>query len=418
MNPIAQSGLHPDADVLNAFVEHALPEAERVRVMAHMADCAHCREVVFLARAAAEPQSAAAPVLKPAPRPGWLASAFARWRIALIPAAALATVGATILWVQLRPIATNKQMAMQTPPPPGAASQFEATSAPAPQSVQKQPAQSQDALVAPRTASARAASPAKPAAPRPAPAPVPPTQGLLSMSAATPPAPKAPAPQGNAAAPIHLDPRSAERARYAPPAPPLPAIMSSAPALPPTPAAPAVSPDASQIASLSQADTAASSQQMDGLTMMRLAGHVKLPSGLNTVSSAAAVNRMVALDAAGGLFLSQDGGARWTPVTQTWTGKAVEVRAPVFKGARAFLPVRTVPRLQGPESAAASAPAPPAPSASAGNAQTAPATSPPETAKAASKSKAAPPVLAPLFRLVTDRREVWVSADGTVWRRQ
>jgi len=45
----AQSaGPHPDADLLSAFAENALPEAERKHVLAHLADCGGCREVVFL----------------------------------------------------------------------------------------------------------------------------------------------------------------------------------------------------------------------------------------------------------------------------------------------------------------------------------------------------------------------------------
>lgn len=40
---------HPDADVLTAFSERALPEREQARVLEHMARCAQCREVIALA---------------------------------------------------------------------------------------------------------------------------------------------------------------------------------------------------------------------------------------------------------------------------------------------------------------------------------------------------------------------------------
>jgi Carboxypeptidase regulatory-like domain/Putative zinc-finger len=43
-------GLHPDADSLNAFIEGVLPEHERLECMAHLADCARCREIVYLAQ--------------------------------------------------------------------------------------------------------------------------------------------------------------------------------------------------------------------------------------------------------------------------------------------------------------------------------------------------------------------------------
>jgi hypothetical protein len=34
---------HPDADVLTAFAERALPEAERATVLGHLARCGGCR---------------------------------------------------------------------------------------------------------------------------------------------------------------------------------------------------------------------------------------------------------------------------------------------------------------------------------------------------------------------------------------
>ncbi len=40
---------HPDADTLTAFSERLLPEAERARILAHLAHCGDCREVVALA---------------------------------------------------------------------------------------------------------------------------------------------------------------------------------------------------------------------------------------------------------------------------------------------------------------------------------------------------------------------------------
>ena len=42
------AGPHPDADLLSAFAENALPDVERQHVLAHLADCGGCREVVFL----------------------------------------------------------------------------------------------------------------------------------------------------------------------------------------------------------------------------------------------------------------------------------------------------------------------------------------------------------------------------------
>ncbi len=45
-----QPDSHPDAELLNAFVEGVLPEHERSQCLAHLAECARCREVVFLAK--------------------------------------------------------------------------------------------------------------------------------------------------------------------------------------------------------------------------------------------------------------------------------------------------------------------------------------------------------------------------------
>jgi hypothetical protein len=49
---------HPSADVLAAFVEHALAEAEKQSVTDHLARCGECREIVFLASGAVEEPAA------------------------------------------------------------------------------------------------------------------------------------------------------------------------------------------------------------------------------------------------------------------------------------------------------------------------------------------------------------------------
>jgi hypothetical protein len=52
MSERLQSGLHLDAEILNAFAEGALPAYEREQALAHLAVCADCREIVFLAEQA------------------------------------------------------------------------------------------------------------------------------------------------------------------------------------------------------------------------------------------------------------------------------------------------------------------------------------------------------------------------------
>src|SRR5260221_14250559 len=69
--------VHPDADTLTAFVEQSLPTAESQTVVAHLAVCEPCREVVVLTQSLlAEP--ATQTVLAPAP--------VARWRRRFTPA--------------------------------------------------------------------------------------------------------------------------------------------------------------------------------------------------------------------------------------------------------------------------------------------------------------------------------------------
>src|SRR6516164_7840929 len=46
--------VHPSPDLLTAFAEHNLPGRENKRVTDHLAKCADCREVVFLASSAVE----------------------------------------------------------------------------------------------------------------------------------------------------------------------------------------------------------------------------------------------------------------------------------------------------------------------------------------------------------------------------
>lgn len=56
--PAEQS--HPDADLLAAFAEQTLSQAERDSVLGHLALCADCRDVVVLALPATEPETALA----------------------------------------------------------------------------------------------------------------------------------------------------------------------------------------------------------------------------------------------------------------------------------------------------------------------------------------------------------------------
>ena len=84
MSELIQSGQHPDADQLSAFVEQALPAYEREQTLAHLADCADCRAIVALSLPPLDEEPALQP--EPARRP-WLSG----WNLAW-PAAGLAAL--------------------------------------------------------------------------------------------------------------------------------------------------------------------------------------------------------------------------------------------------------------------------------------------------------------------------------------
>jgi hypothetical protein len=87
-----QPGPHPDVELLSAFAERALSAHERNQVLAHLAGCVRCRQIIALAgRAHEEAEShtlvaavAAAPVVavRRPPNPWWT-----KWRLIWIPAA-------------------------------------------------------------------------------------------------------------------------------------------------------------------------------------------------------------------------------------------------------------------------------------------------------------------------------------------
>lgn len=150
-----QPGQHPDADQLNAFVEHTLPLHEQQATLAHLATCSDCRAIVYLAQP---------PAPEPHPKPVHArAPLFARWMLAFPAAAALACL--IFLTIHFRNPASN-QIAVpttahiETPPPPSAPPGPATT----PTAVRTPPA----ALVPAPRATRPAASPSPHATPPPA----------------------------------------------------------------------------------------------------------------------------------------------------------------------------------------------------------------------------------------------------------
>jgi hypothetical protein len=97
LKAVAPAVNHPDADVLTAFAERALPERERSVVLEHLARCGDCRDIVALALPAMEPvQTAITPS-----RSGWLTWPVLRWGFVAAGVVAIASFG--LLQYQRRP---------------------------------------------------------------------------------------------------------------------------------------------------------------------------------------------------------------------------------------------------------------------------------------------------------------------------
>ena len=86
---------HPDADLLTAFSEQVLPRDERERMVAHLADCGECREVIAMALPANHELQANAFRGR-----GWVLWARLRWGLAAAAVVVLAAVG--VLQVEQR----------------------------------------------------------------------------------------------------------------------------------------------------------------------------------------------------------------------------------------------------------------------------------------------------------------------------
>ncbi len=113
MSDLIQSGQHPDADQLSAFVEHVLPAHEREETLAHLAVCPHCRSIVALSLPPVE--DTAIPHPKPVRRP-WLSG----WNLAWSATAAIAALVLAGVYIRNSFIVSNHvpptQMAQSRPP--------------------------------------------------------------------------------------------------------------------------------------------------------------------------------------------------------------------------------------------------------------------------------------------------------------
>jgi hypothetical protein len=125
------------------------------------------------------------------------------------------------------------------------------------------------------------------------------------------------------------------------------------------------------------------------MAVARNAMHTMLPNGLTAVSTAASQHHLLAIDAIGNLFLSNNSGSNWELISPQWTGHAVQVRShPILRNSEA--------RMASPENKV---------QAATGSSN---ATEP--------SILAIPSTPAPIFEIVNDSAAVWTSTDGKTWK--
>lgn len=410
MTGTSQHGFHPDAECLSAFAERALGESERGAVLAHLAVCGRCRQVVALAREAADAGAArtsATPRKTTEPNTWWR-----QWRLVWVPTAIVAAFAVASISAYIRladqhdsefKISTQRPTQGATPASSPSPTEQAETRTPSPPLPAEPPAR-----LAKRAHSTGAEPPPAQVPPN-ATAQMPPPPGATHPVEAVREAPlpeafvrQAPSDltAGNsgesfappAAGAWDMEQKRAEAQRQAQANTSRMRILAArhAPAedggnRPATPAA-------------SQTVTVSAAQPMvtatDGIAQPapRLAVNslwkastpikdIHLPSGLAVVSITRTGPLVLAIDKDGTVFLSDNEGDTWERVKTQWTGRAVEVTQQIA-------------------AATGARPAPAAQTETAPNAQGA--------AGGASSHFA-------IFELLNDQGQTWVSTDGRTW---
>ena len=313
MSGVLQSGRHPDADALSAFVEQALPLHEREAMLAHLAVCAECRAVVALTQSGAAPLASHAE--KPARKP-W----FGGWTFAWSGAAAVAVLALVVAVYMRHPRLTrgsgseHAQMTAVRPPAPTLqAERAQNQPAAPPAQAKRQPTrraagahegQSDNLLALQKPQQQIAGAPGNA-----------PTQGSAFGSI-----------MGSGEAVLKQP--AAVPARPEPPAPAAPPGEQAGPLG--APAAAQMNPVDAGIGGRQQNQLAAGAGAAYGTKasnkeLKAPAAVHPLPSGLPAISTVVRQGQMLAIDTAHALFLSQDGGARWRDVAVPWKARAVRV---------------------------------------------------------------------------------------------
>jgi hypothetical protein len=310
---------------LNAFAEQALGEREHAEVVAHLAECGRCRQVVFLAQEAAG-EMVSAVAFDAGDRGTEVRRAWFRsWWLVWAPTAALAAVVGLAVYVHVRRVEMAAEMAKLTTeaaPPQMGARNPETPAPPAMAAVPKvapvaprEPNEGAKKAEAPRLAGSGLAAPG------------------LAAGALTAGAMKA---NSDAEAAQEEEKGAVEEGKQAPEATQRSAMASravaqaaaseavqSAPAVGAL-AAPAAQSEASP-APLPNLPVGAR-HGVGGAFAVYKTRPVELPSGLPTVSAVTVRDRRLAVDRVGGVFLSEDSGSHWESVEKQWNGRAVTVR--------------------------------------------------------------------------------------------
>jgi len=347
-----QLGAHPNAESLTAFAEQLLSGAERTQILAHMAACSRCREVVFLAQQAMEADrpaqiNSSEELYQPTQR-GW----FARWQVAWIPVAALAGFIGFAVVQHLRREVSPPQIAQNVAPQEKIPNTTPAKALSTP-SIHQQPhreeprpsiggrgdrdekqslkaldeedktAQKKDELAkesdllsaaAPTVSGGTVTARAKSA-----------TGGPMAQNQVQQQN-NAQLQQQNYSNEVRQTSSLSDSANKDSPASVQPGRASGSITVHaeggsvPAPAAPVSAPDSATAPSrnLASSDMKAVKLKAEGMA---------LPSELGILSEATVAKTTIAIDTAGSLFLIQYGDNRWQPVKTQWTGRAVMVKA-------------------------------------------------------------------------------------------
>jgi Carboxypeptidase regulatory-like domain len=287
MSELPQSGRHPDADQLSAFIEHALPEHEYQLALAHLADCPECRTIVSLSL----PPVDESPVLQAsaARRSLFSGGKFSGWNLAW-PAAAAATFAALAVFFVVH--IHNTAIARGSG---GIAAQMAESHAPAP------PAVTERSPIAP-TANGAQSKDAHPLQGRNGLGrlrPVP-SNGSAGTGVAKPQSPPA-----QTADQLQQNPSRASNK-----------FTTSQPASEATPP-PAIVGGISQTVEVR--NDATPPAVLSPITQP------PLPSHLPVLSMVLTAQRILAIDTRNTLFFSDDAGNHWKTISSPWEGRAVKV---------------------------------------------------------------------------------------------